>query len=115
MKERDAVIEKNSKVKPGAPLAPVPACDTIEQNEAAEGEEPTWTVLQNWQMRHINMCMNDIEEEAKDELMELMKRTPDEFSITLSGTGFTENTVHEMSEALATDENPNLGLQRLIY
>lgn len=41
--------------------------------------------------------------------MEVMKRTPDEFSITLAGTDFTDNVIHEMSEELSTDENPNLG------
>jgi hypothetical protein len=32
MKDRDAIIEKNKKVKPGAPKDPVPPVDTIEQN-----------------------------------------------------------------------------------
>lgn len=41
--------------------------------------------------------------------MQVMKRTKDEFSMTLAGTDFTENAVHEMTEELSTDENPNLG------
>jgi len=53
--------------------------------------------------------MNPISEKYWDEIMELMKWTNDEFSITLSGTDFEENSVHEMTEELASDENPDLG------
>jgi len=66
-------------------------------------------------MRHVNLCMNPIDDEAREYVIDLMKRTPEEFSVTLSGTDFDENTVHEMTEQLSTDENPNLGEQRIIY
>jgi hypothetical protein len=59
--------------------------------------------------------MNPIDEETRDQVLEIMKRTPEEFSLTLSGTDFSENTIHEMTEELSTDENPNLGAQRIIY
>ena len=111
IKERDQIAEKNKKVKPGNPKEKVPGVDAIEQNE----ETQEWSILKNWHIRHVNMCLNPIDDSAREYLMELMGRTPAEFSITLSGTDLDENTVHEMSEALCTDENPTLGQQRIIY
>ena len=103
MKERDMAIEKNKKAKPGAAKDLVPPVDSIIQ----EGTQ--WVLLQNDQFRHLNLCMNPISESARASIMAVMKRTRDEFSITLAGTEFSENSVHEMSEELSTDENPNLG------
>jgi hypothetical protein len=111
IKERDTLIEKNKKVKPGAQKEVVPAVDDIEQNE----ETKEWTIKKNWNLRHVNLCMNPIGDEAREYIMGVMKRTGEEFSLTLSGTDFDENTIHEMSEELSTDDKPSLGQQRLIY
>lgn len=44
IKERDTAIEKNLKVKPGAPKLPVPAVDSLEAKEVAEGEDAAWFI-----------------------------------------------------------------------
>ena len=104
------MVEKQKKLKPGAPRDPIPAVDNIEQ-----AENGSWSLLENWHFRHLNLCMNPIDSSHREEIMALMERTPDEFSITLSGTMFEENEIHEMSEQLGTDENPNLGAERIIF
>jgi predicted transcriptional regulator len=59
--------------------------------------------------------MNPIGDESKDEILNLLKRTPNEFSITLSGTQVSKEAVQEIWSELNSEENPELGKQRLLY
>ena len=111
MKERDAIIEKNKKLKASKkPEEPVPLIDDIEQQE-----DGSWVMVKNGQLRHINMCMNPITDDSKNLILDLLKRTPNEFSITLSGTQMTKEVVQEIHGELNTDEMPDLGRQRLLF
>lgn len=111
MKERDAIIEKNKKLKASKkPEDPVPLIDDIEQQE-----DGSWVIVKNGQIRHINLCMNPIGDDSKDDILDLLKRTPNEFSITLSGTQISKDSVKEIWSELNTEENPELGMQRLLF
>jgi len=111
MKDRDAIIEKNKKLKASKkPEEPVPILDDIEQQD-----DGTWMLVQNGQLRHLNLCMNLLDDSHKDEILALLKRTPEEFSITLSGTGFSKAVIEEIWKELSTEENPELGQQRLLF
>lgn len=111
MKERDAIIEKNKKLKASKkPEEPVPLIDDIEQTE-----DGSWVIIQNGQLRHINLCMNPIGDDSKELFLDLLNRTPQEFSITLSGTNFSKEAIQEIWEELNTEENPELGQQRLLF
>lgn len=89
MKARDAVIEKNKKLKASKkPEEPVPSLDLIEQATYtnAEGQEVQgWVLLKNVQFKHVNMCANNIDEECKEAVTALLKRTNDDFGLTLAG------------------------------
>ena len=51
MKERDAIVEKNKKLKASKkPEEPVPLLDNIEQQD-----DGSWMMVQNGQVRHINL------------------------------------------------------------
>jgi hypothetical protein len=111
MKERDAIIEKNKKLKASKkPEEPVPMIDDIEQEE-----DGSWVIVRNGQIRHINLCMNPLTDDDKDDILSLLKRTPIEFSITLSGTEFSQSTIKQIWNELKTEENPDLGKQRLLF
>jgi hypothetical protein len=111
MKERDAIIEKNKKLKASKkPEEPVPLFDDIEQQE-----DGSWVMVQNGHIRHLNLCMNPIGDESQDAISDLLKRTPNEFSITLSGTNFSKDVIELMWSELNTEDNPILGKQRLLF
>lgn len=111
MKERDAIVEKNKKLKASKkPEEPVPILDDIEQLE-----DGSWVQVQNGQLRHLNLCMNPLDDNNKDDILNLLKRTPEEFSITLSGTNFSKDAINEIWTELNTEENPDLGKQRLLF
>ena len=59
--------------------------------------------------------MNPIDDSSKDLFAELLKRTPNDFSITLSGTQMSKESVEEIWAQLNTEENPELGKQRLLF
>jgi hypothetical protein len=52
----------------------------------SEGHEVQgWVLLKNMQFKHINLCANEINDECKDAVQALLKRTNDEFGVTLAG------------------------------
>ena len=88
LKARDAIIEKNKKLKSQKkPEEPVPQLDDIEEikriNEQGE-EIAEWVTIKNPQIKHLNFCMNNIDDDIEKTLLEVIDRTADEFSITLS-------------------------------
>lgn len=108
-KARDQIVEKNKKAKAGKkPEEPVPLLDNIEQvaRIGDDGNEVTsWVLLKNVQYKHLNLCMNpDIDDEIAAGLRNLMRRTGDDFGITLSGTGVTKETVDRVREQLVKDK-----------
>ena len=73
--------------------------DNIEQvtTTNAEGNpETSWVLLRNVQFKHLNLCMNEMNDEAKNEISELLQRTPDDFGLTLSGNNFSKNCIQDL-------------------
>lgn len=50
-------------------------------------------MLKNIQFKHINLCMNDIEDDIKESLVLLLRRTNDDFGLTFSGNPISRDTV----------------------
>jgi hypothetical protein len=44
------------------------------------------------QFKHINLCSNEINDECKDQLSALLKRTNDDFGFTLAGNPISKAT-----------------------
>lgn len=40
--------------------------------------------------------MNEMNDEAKSELVSLLRRTPDDFGVTLSGNNFSKNCINDL-------------------
>jgi hypothetical protein len=95
MKARDAVIEKNKKLKASKkPEEPVPQLDLIEQGTYfnSDGQEVQgWVLLKNMQFKHINLCANDINLDCREAVSALLRRTNDDFGITLAGNNITKS------------------------
>ena len=72
LKARDAIIEKNKKLKASKkPEEPVPQLDDITQitriNENGE-EVQEWVTMKNPQLRHVNVCMNQLDNDIEPSL-----------------------------------------------
>ncbi len=100
LKDRDALIEKNKKLKAAKkPEDPVPVMDQIESKiqKDAEGNEVTnWFMIKNPQFRHLNLCLNNIEDTAQEDIENALKNTPDDFCLTLSGNPLTEEVIAQL-------------------
>ena len=53
-------------------------------------------MLKNIQFKHINLCMNDINDDIKDPLANLLRRTNDEFGVTLSGNAVSKEAIDQL-------------------
>lgn len=89
LKKRDAIIEKNKKLKQQKkPEEPVPILDSIESEVGrdTDGNEATnWFLMRCPQFKHLNFCLNAIDDEIAAKVEDVLMRTPDDFGFTLSG------------------------------
>ena len=89
LKKRDAIIEKNKKLKQQKKQEePVPVMDNLEseQTRDADGNETTnWYLMRCPQFKHLNLCLNNLDAEIADKVEDVLLRTPDDFGFTLSG------------------------------
>ena len=87
------------------PEEAVPILDMIENSTyfTAEGQEVQgWVMLKNTQFRHVNVCMNDIGEDLRDSVAALLRRTNDDFGLTLSGNPISKDIVEGL-QRIATE------------
>ena len=107
LKKRDAVVEKNKKLKQQKkPEEPVPILDAIESEVVrdADGHETTnWYLLRCPQFKHLNLCLNSIDDEVAAKIEDVLMRTPDDFGFTLSGNPMSNpaiSRIHRQVTAL---------------
>lgn len=56
-------------------------------------EVVAWFMVKNPQFRHLNLCLNNLEDSAQEEIESALRVTPDEFCFTLSGNSFSEEVI----------------------
>jgi Ran GTPase-activating protein (RanGAP) involved in mRNA processing and transport len=97
LKERDAILEKNKKLKASKkPEEIVPLLDALESKITKDenGAEVTnWFLLVNPQFKHINICLNQVDDVAQEDIEGCLQITPDDFCMTLSGNQFSDECV----------------------
>ena len=104
LKKRDAIIEKNKKLKASKKAEePVPQLDNIEQitRKNEEGEEiQEWVTIKNPQFKHLNICMNNIEDDVLEALQAVLERTTDDFGVTISSNKLTEEVIEGLHQKI---------------
>lgn len=97
LKERDAIVEKNKKLKASKkPEEHVPLLDNIESKmvkDEAGNEVAQWSLVINPQFKHLNVCLNQIDDSACEDIEEMLQITPDDFCLTLSGNQFSDEAM----------------------
>jgi len=53
-------------------------------------------MLKNMQFKHINLCLNEVNDDVKDALLGLLRRTNDDFGVTLSGNPVSKDTIDNL-------------------
>lgn len=105
LKERDAIVEANKKTKGKKPDVPVPVVDNLESKTSkdSEGNEITnWFLQKNPQFRHLNLCLNQLDEFAIPALEKTLSLTLDDFCFTLSGNSFSEEDIQQLEKCVKT-------------
>lgn len=97
IKERDAILEKNKKLKASKkPEEVVPLLDALESKMIKDdtgAEVAAWWLLVNPQFKHLNICLNQVDDLAQADIEAALSITPDDFCMTLSGNAFSDETV----------------------
>ena len=74
----------------------MPQLDDIQQitriNSGGQ-EIQEWVTIKNPQLKHINLCMNNIDTEIEADLAGLIERTTEEFSLTISSNPIEEEAL----------------------
>jgi Ran GTPase-activating protein (RanGAP) involved in mRNA processing and transport len=100
LKNREAIIEKNKKLKASKkPEEPVPVLDNLESEVTRDetgAETTTWYLLKNPQFKHLNLCLNKIGDDVLEKVDELLSNSSDDFGITLAGNVLNPARVKEI-------------------
>jgi len=99
LKERDGIVEANKKTKGKKPDVAVPVVDNIESKTSKdpEGQEVTnWFLVKNPQFKHLNLCLNQLDEFAAPAIEQCLTYTADDFCLTLSGNPIPEENVEQI-------------------
>lgn len=116
LKKRDVIIEKNKKLKASKKAEePVPQLDNIEQitRKTEEGEEiQEWVTVKNPQFKHLNLCMNQLDDDLEELLGTVLGRSSDEFGITVSSNKLTDEVIQKLHEKIQNLHKGNIELQQ---
>jgi len=117
LKERDTIVEKNKKLKAGKkPEEIVPLLDAIESKMVKDdsgAEVAHWYMLVNPQFKHLNICLNQIDDMAAPEIEAVLSITPDDFCLTLSGNAFSDETVQSIHKCVTQVHKQRVLEQRM--
>jgi len=70
----------------------VPVLDNLESEHVKDedgNEVIQWYLLRNPQFKHLNLCLNSLDDEVLPQVEEVLMASPDDFGFTLSGNRIT--------------------------
>jgi hypothetical protein len=110
-------MEKNKKLKASKkPEEVVPLLDNLESKVSRDdsGAEVTnWFLLVNPQFKHLNICLNQIDDSALEAINDVLSITPDDFQLTLSGNAFADESVQSIYATIKSVHKQRINEQRM--
>lgn len=100
MKDRDAIIEKNKKLK-GKKEEPVPYVENIVQVDTK------WILQKNLELKMLNLDLNKFDDSIKDFIDKLLSKTTDAFKLSIGSKKISKDLI----KALTTKYNARLIIQ----
>lgn len=70
-------------------------------------------MLKNPQFRHLNLCLNNIDDSAQEEIEAALRVTPDDFCFTLSGNPLSEEAIASIQKTVQQVHKQRVTEQRL--
>lgn len=95
----------------------MPLLDALESKTSKDdsGAEVTnWWLLVNPQFKHLNICLNQVDDVAQEEIESCLSITPDDFCLTLSGNQFTDDCVQSIQKCVQQVHKQRVTEQRLL-
>jgi hypothetical protein len=76
-----------------------------------EGETvQQWVTIKNPQLKHINMCMNEITDDIESTLDQCFRITGDDFGLTLSSNKLSDEAVNRLNLTIQRQHKINVEL-----
>ena len=69
-------------------------CETLRDPDGSEVSN--WFLLRCPQFKHLNFCLNQIDDEIAAKLEDVLLRTPDDFGFTLSGNPISNPVIMQI-------------------
>jgi len=82
----------------------VPILDQLDSEVTKDGdgnETTNWFLLRCPQFKHINLCLNQIDDEIAPRIEDVLSRTPDDFGFTLSGCPMSNPVIQKVHRGVA--------------
>ena len=106
VKLRNKIVEDNKKKRAKKqPEDPVPVVDNLESAQARDGdgnEYTQWFLLRCPQFKHLNLCMNKLEDDILTDVEDVLGRTTDDFGFTLTGNPMKGDAIKELQGRIET-------------
>lgn len=87
--------------------------DNIEQitrkNDAGEDVQE-WVTTKNLQFKHLNLCINNLDDDSEEALSSLLSRTSDDFGLTLSSNKITDEVIDKLHQKIKQLHKNNIEL-----
>lgn len=83
-----------------------------------------FVLLKNVQFKHINICANEINDDSKEGVSALLRRTNDEFGITIAGNPISKSVIEHLNKvaydvhatrAPADGIDPQISIRRIAF
>lgn len=85
--------------------------ECVKSRDADGNEVSNWFLVRCPQFKHLNLCLNKVDDDAFEDIKDVLNRTPDDFGFTLSGNPICRdlmNDLHRNIEALHKQRNKEL-------
>ena len=66
--------------------------------------------IKNRQLKHINLCMNQVDDDYEKQISELLERTGDDFGLTLSSNKLSEEVVKRLHDQITAQHKVNVDI-----
>ena len=69
-----------------------------------------WVTIKNPQLKHINLCLNEITDEIEPVLSQCFRITGDDFGLTLSSNKLSNTVINNLNKVIQKQHKINVDL-----
>lgn len=69
-----------------------------------------WVTIKNPQLKHLNVCMNELDDDVEEEFKKVFERTSDDFGMTVSSNKLSESVIDNLHSVIRMQHKQNIEL-----